>query len=151
MIRRTFVAGALALAAAPLAVRAQQQRPVPRIAYLSSSPPGDQSWLGFFEGLRDFGLVEGKDVVIEYFFAPTNTELPPLAAKAVASNPDLIVAVNNVGALAAKGMTKTIPIVFTSIVDPVAYGLVASLARPGGNLTGPTGMIVDTAAKRLKC
>jgi putative tryptophan/tyrosine transport system substrate-binding protein len=148
--RRAFTAGALALAASPVAVRAQQQRQVPRIAYLSANPAGDFRSQAFREGLREAGYTEGKDIVIEYFLAPTLADLPQWAAKAVSSKPDLIVAITTEGAHAAKAETTTIPIVFAPPADPVAQGLVASLARPGGNLTGTSNMVPEMAAKRLQ-
>ena len=88
--RRAFLAGAGAsVIAAPRYALAQQRR-LPRIAYLSANPPGDFRSQAFLEGLRDFGYTEGKDIVIDYFLAPTNADLPEWAAKAVASKPDLI-------------------------------------------------------------
>jgi putative tryptophan/tyrosine transport system substrate-binding protein len=88
--------------------------------------------------------------VVEYYLAPAIPDLPRWAADAVGTKPDLIVAITTEGALAAKAATTTIPIVFAPPSDPVAQGLVASLARPGGNLTGTSNMAPEMAAKRLQ-
>jgi putative tryptophan/tyrosine transport system substrate-binding protein len=148
LTRRAFVASAAGVFAAP-SVWAQQRR-VPRIAYLSANPPGDYRSQAFREGLRKFGYTEGRDIFIEDFLAPKDADLPEWAGKAVAGKPDLIVAVGAAGAVAAKSQTTTIPVVFVPVGDPVALGLVASLARPGANMTGLSVMNVDLAAKRLQ-
>src|SRR6266568_6456288 len=138
MDRRTFLAGTGAvLLVAPLA-EAQQAAKVPRIGYLSpnlaANPPQHEA---FRQGLRDLGYAEGRNVVIEYRSAEGKFErLPALAAELVALKVDVIVTSETPAALAAKRATSTIPIVFPFAVDPVTSGLVASLARPGGNVTG---------------
>ena len=148
--RRAFVAGAAAgLVAAPAFVRAQQRR-VARIAILSSNPAGDYRHVAFLEGLRDFGYTEGKDIVNEYFLAPTDADLPEWAAKAVASMPDLIVAFSTLPTVAAKAITTTIPIVFANVGTVVELGIVASIPRPGGNVTGTTGFGTELVAKELQ-
>ena len=134
----TFAAGLLA---APLAVEAQQAAKAPRIGYLitgSLESPETQALLGVFrQGLRERGHVEGRNILIESRAADGNIErLPDLAAELVRLKPDLIVALATPAARAARQATKTIPIVASSMGDPVGDGLVASLARPGGNLTG---------------
>jgi putative ABC transport system substrate-binding protein len=134
MDRRAFLAGAAALLAAPLAAKAQQAGRVYRVGYLSTGalPPE-----AFLQGLRDLGYVEGRNVVIDYRSAEGKPErLPALAAELVALKVDVIVAPNTPAALAAKQATRTLPIVFIGVGEPVTSGIVTSLARPGGNVTG---------------
>src|ERR1700693_6052198 len=136
MNRRDTVLALLALGAAPLAAEAQQAAKVPRIGYLTTSlaasPPLPEA---FRQGLRDLGYVEGRNVVIEYRDSEGKPErLPALAAALVGLKVDVIVVASTPPALAAKQATKTIPIVFTAVGDAVTDGLVASLARPGGNV-----------------
>jgi ABC-type uncharacterized transport system substrate-binding protein len=140
MDRRAFLAGAAGLLAAPLAAEAQQADQIARIGYLaadlvSTNPRFREA---FRQGLRELGYVEGRNVVIEYRDAKGHLErLPALAAELVALKVDVILAAAGTPAVvAAKQATKTIPIVFASPSDPVGSGLVASLARPGGNVTG---------------
>jgi putative tryptophan/tyrosine transport system substrate-binding protein len=133
---------------------AQQPKKVPRIGYVTAT--GDSRNLGpnfeaFRQGLRDFGYVEGKNITIEYRHAEGKLDrLPGLAAELVALKVDLIFAPSTSAALAAKNATQTIPIVFASVADPLANELVASLARPSGNLTGPSQMSADLSGKRLE-
>jgi len=151
--RRAFIGTlALALLAAPLAVEAQQAGKVARIGYLAGSLAGDPRLPeAFRQGLRDHGYVEGRNVVIEYRDAEGKLErLPALAAELVALNVDVIVAVSTLHALAAKQATGTIPIVFAAAPDPVTSGLVTSLARPGGNVTGLSSLAPDLVGKRLE-
>jgi putative ABC transport system substrate-binding protein len=151
--RRTFIAVAAAWLSAPLAAEAQQVGKVPRIGLLSSfSPSASAVWhQAFQEGLRDLGWMEGKNIGIEYRYAEGETErLPDLAADLVRLKVDIIVAAFANDALAAKKATRTIPIVMASTGDPVATGLVGSLARPGGNITGLSTMSPDLAGKRLQ-
>jgi putative ABC transport system substrate-binding protein len=142
--RRAFLAGTGAvLLAAPLAAEAQQAAKVARIGYLvgaslSLSPHLHEA---FRQGLRDLGYVEGRNVVMEYRDA---------AAELVALKVDVIVAGGTPLALAAKQATKTIPIVFATAADPVGSGLVTSLARPGGNLTGLSILAPELVGKRLE-
>jgi putative tryptophan/tyrosine transport system substrate-binding protein len=147
--RRCFLASACAGVLAAPAI-AQQQPRVPRIAYLSANPAGDFRSTAFREGLREFGYTEGRDIVIEYFLAPGIADLPLWAARAVASRPDVIVTINTTSAVAAKARTTTIPVVFAGISNPIESGLVAGFAQPGGNLTGPSLMRIDVAAKLLQ-
>ena len=139
MDRRAFLAGAAGLLAAPLAAQAQPAGKVHRIGYLSSTSATAARHLleAFWQGLGELGWVEGKNVVIESRFADGRHErLPELAAELARLKVDLIVAGPTPPALAAKNATGTIPIVMTAVGDPVRLGLVTSLARPGGNVTG---------------
>lgn len=105
----------------------------------------------FREGLRELGYVEGKNVMIEYRYAEGKLDLlPSLAAELVQQQVDVIVTVGTPGVLAAKNATGTIPIVFVSVSDPVANGVVASLARPGGNVTGLSILAPELSRKRLE-
>ena len=132
---------------------AQQAAKVPRLGYLSggSSHTGNNP-NAFWQGLREFGYVEGKNILIEYGLAERKLDrLPIVAAKLVGLKVDIIVAVGGTEpALAAKQATKTIPIVFTSVSDPVSAGLVESLARPGGNITGLSNINAELSGKRLE-
>ena len=156
MDRRSFL-GTLAcgLLAAPLATEAQKPgKRVPRIGYLSPlSADADSTRSGAFrQGIRDFGYVEGQSIVIEWRFADGRLDrLPDLAAELVRLKVDVVVAAGgHVIAGAAKTASSTIPIVMTNVEDPVATGLVTSLARPGGNVTGLTALVRDLSAKRLQ-
>jgi putative ABC transport system substrate-binding protein len=138
---------------APLAAEAQQATKVARIGFLSaSSPPITPHVLeAFLQGLRDLGYVEGRNLVIEYRFAEGKLErLPALAAELVALRVDVIFTGSSAQALAAKQSTTTLPIVFIVSSDPVSDGLVTSLARPGGNLTGLASVASDLVGKRLE-
>jgi putative tryptophan/tyrosine transport system substrate-binding protein len=155
MIRRrkfiTFLGGAAA--AWPLGARAQQQVPVPVIGYLSGGAsggmPGERP--GFQQGLKEIGLLEGRDFAIEYHSAgDRNDRLPAMVADVVARRVMVIVAVSDSYALAAKAATTSIPIVYVGGNDPVRIGLVTSLNRPEGNVTGVTVLNVEIAAKRLQ-
>ena len=142
----------LSLTLAPLAAEAQQAGKIDRIGYLSPSPAAANPLSeAFRQGLRDLGYVEGRNVVIEYRSAEGKLErFPALAAELVALKVDVIVAPSTPAALAAKQATKTIPIVFTAVADPVASGLVTSLARPGGNVTGLSLLTPELVGKRLE-
>ncbi len=131
----------LALLAAPLAAEAQLAGKVYRLGYLQTSAREQQAHLvkAFEDGLRDLGWVLGRNVVIEYRFADGKLErLPQLAQDLVGLKVDLIVTGLNPNTIAAKQATTTIPIVMTTSTDPVGAGLVASVSRPGGNVTGLT-------------
>jgi putative ABC transport system substrate-binding protein len=134
-------------------VRAQQKA-MPVIGVLNTGSPGPSSepfMAAFRQGLREAGYVEGQNLAIEYRWAEGHYDrLPALAAELVSRKVDLIMAGSPPSALAAKSATSTIPIVFRSGSDPVAEGLVASLARPGGNLTGVSNRNDGLAAKRLE-
>jgi putative tryptophan/tyrosine transport system substrate-binding protein len=152
--RRGFIAGTLGLLAAPLAAEAQPAGKVHRIGFLGSgSATGDpRTREAFREGLREFGWVEGQNLVIEYRFAEGQSDrLPDLATELVRLKVDVIAAGPTPPVLAAKKATGTIPIVGMSLTDPVGLGLVASLARPGGNVTGVTYSVgTETFGKGLE-
>jgi len=156
MKRRDFITLLGGAAAAwPLAARAQQQGKVARIGFLgATSASGFASsgrLEGFRSGLRDFGYMEGGNVIIEYRWAEEKYErLAALAAELVRSKVDVIVTQGTPASLAAKQATATIPIVMAIIGDPVATGAVASLARPGGNITGQSFFAPQLDAKRIE-
>jgi putative ABC transport system substrate-binding protein len=130
-----------------------QQKAMPVIGYLGSTSPGPAApnVAAFHQGLSEAGYVEGQNLAIEYRGAEGRYDrLPALAADLVARKVDLIVAVGAGSAPAAKNATSTIPIVFMFGGDPVADGLVASLARPGGNLTGVSILVVEMMPKRFE-
>jgi putative tryptophan/tyrosine transport system substrate-binding protein len=143
----------LGLLAAPLEADAQPSAKIPAIGYLSMRdiPGGGPFAEAFRQRLQGLGYVEGKTIAVEYRSAEGKPErLPALAAELVQLPVDLIVAASGQVAEAAKVMTTTIPIVMVSGADPVAIGLVASLARPGGNITGLSLMSAELAGKRLQ-
>ncbi len=150
--RREFLVGVGAATLWPLAARAQQKR-VPVIGFLGSTSLGASApyVAAFRQGLSDAGYVEGQNVAIEYRWAEGHYDrLPELAADLVGRKVDLIVASATPGIQAAKGATSVIPIVFTAVGDPVTDGFVASLARPGGNLTGVSLLGGELTPKRLE-
>jgi putative tryptophan/tyrosine transport system substrate-binding protein len=153
MDRRRFISAVtLSLLTAPLAAQAQQAGKVRRIGYIDqgSAARNRPYFEAFRQGLRDLGWVEGQNVAIEVRFAEGKTDqLPTLAAELVRLKVDLIVTSSTPAALAAKHATTTIPIVIGFAADPVGSGLVASLARPGGNITGWTHQGLELRAKYL--
>ena len=151
--RRLVIALGAGALAAPFASYAQQQPKIPRIGILSSfTSAGSADWHQALQmGLRDLGWIEGRNISFEYRFAEGNNErLPALAAELVALNVDLIVADESTDAQAAQGVTKLIPIVMASGGAAVEIGLVQSLSRPGGNVTGQTLMSPELAGKHLE-
>src|SRR5262245_38363986 len=142
----------LLLAAVTLA-EAQQPKKVPRIGFLSAASASAVAGRldAFRQGLTELGYIEGKNIVVEYRYADGKADrLPALAAELVGAELDLIVAATTPGVLAVKKASATVPIVFVDISDPVANGLVASLARPGGNITGLTIFGPELSGKRLE-
>ena len=141
------------LLALPLPAWAQQSGKIFRIGYLDSSTAFGSAVLvkAFLEELSKLGWIEGKNITIEYRFAEGKPErLPELAADLVRLKVDLIVVSGGPSALAAKSATTTIPIVMTNVGDPVGVGVVASLARPGGNVTGFSSLGTELNSKRLE-
>ena len=153
MERRGFISGiTLGLLAAPLAAEAQQAGKIYRIGFLLPSTSADPSILDAFrEGLRELGYVEGRNIAIASRWAEGKYDrLPGLAAQLVGLKVDIIVATAVPAIRAAKEATRTIPIIMAVVVDPVATGLVASLARPGGNITGLSSMAPEVTGKQLE-
>jgi putative tryptophan/tyrosine transport system substrate-binding protein len=153
MRRREFITLLGGAAASPLAARAQQPSNIPRLCFLTFDPGTLQStrFGAFFEALRDLGYVDGQNIVIEYLSADGRSErFPALAAECLHRNADIIAVHTTPAVQAAKGATRTIPIVMLGLGDPVGTGLVDSLAKPGGNVTGMSQMASDLAAKRLQ-
>jgi putative ABC transport system substrate-binding protein len=152
MRRREFlgVLSGAAAAAGPFAARAQQSMPV--ISFFNSGRPGAQvkNLAEFRQGLKETGFAEGQNVTIEFRWAENQFDrLPGLAAEAIARTPTVIVS-NTLAALHAKALTTTVPIVFTTGSDPIRDGLVGSLSRPGGNVTGVIFISGTVGAKRLE-
>jgi putative ABC transport system substrate-binding protein len=149
--RRALLMATGALLAAPLTVAAQPAS-VARIGFLSLDVAGNPRGADSFrQGLRELGYVEGRNLHIEFRSAERRFErFPALAAELVALKVDVIVAPNVVAAQAARQATRTIPIVFAGVADPISDGLVASLARPGGNVTGLSNLSPDLVGKRLQ-
>jgi putative ABC transport system substrate-binding protein len=156
---------ALALLAAPVLSPGQQPGKVYRIGYLAGGTPpaptnttpqgcplkGGAYWQAFVEGLREHGYLPGQNLIIECRWTEAREErAPALAAELVSLKPDLIIAGSTVNVRAVKQATSVIPIVFWGVVDPVGRGLVASLAQPGGNVTGLTDSLMAMEGKRLQ-
>ena len=131
---------------------AQQAAKIPRLGYLAANfIENSRDLEAFRQGLAALGYTEGKNISIEYRYAGGNLQrLPDLAAELVALKVDIIIALNPPSAQAVKNATKTIPVVMRSTDDPVESGLVASLARPGGNITGLASMSTELNGKRLE-
>ena len=152
MRRRDFITLLGAAAAWPLAVRAQQAK-LPTIGFLgpTSSSSQSQHVAAFVQSLREFGWIEGRNVAIEVRWAEGRDErYAHIAAELVRLKVDVILTHNTLPVLAAMQATSVIPIVFASAGDPIGTGIVASLARPGGNVTGLSSQSTDTAGKRLE-
>ena len=154
MRRREFIAGLGGAVAWPFSGHAQQPAMMPVIGFLSSASPGQDAGRlrGFRKGLSESGYIEGRNVGIEYRWAEEqNDRLPAMAADLVRRSVGVIVQAGQIsGALAAKALTKTIPIVFLTGGDPVALGLVDSLNRPGGNVTGVVSLSTELEPKKLE-
>jgi putative ABC transport system substrate-binding protein len=155
MRRREFIKAITSSAAAaawPLEARTQQRSNVPRVGYLFSftRAEGEHLWEACRQGLRDLGYVEGQNIILEPRLAEGHNErLATLAAELVQLKVDVIVAAATPASRAAKAATSTIPVVFVAVGDPVKAGLVATLAQPGGNVTGLSLLTSDLSGKRL--
>jgi putative ABC transport system substrate-binding protein len=155
MDRRAFIVGGVAALAAPFAAEGQQAASLPRIGFLSTASLSDpfvaRFLLAFRQGLRDLGYVEGQNIAIEFRWAEGQYDrLPGLAAELVRLKVNVIVAGSPPAIQAAKQATETIPIVMGAVADPVAAAFVASLPRPGGNITGLSLMHSDLVGKQLE-
>ncbi|RZN00645.1 ABC transporter substrate-binding protein [Bradyrhizobium genosp. SA-3] len=153
MKRREFIAGTAALLVSPK--RAWAQGPRRRLGFLAlgdaSGRAPNQAELALLDGLRDHGWIDGRNLTIDYRFAQPQDRAPALAAELIALHPDVLIAAGPQAVLALKSATATIPIVFVTVFDPVALGLVQSLSRPGGNITGlATYVPGEWVAKRIE-
>jgi putative tryptophan/tyrosine transport system substrate-binding protein len=153
MRRREFIA-AIGATMMPIVAHAQQPNKIPRLCFLTFDPPGpllSTRFSAFFEGLRDLGYVQGQTIIIDYLTADGQAErYPTLAAECVRLGADVIATSTTPATQAAKNATQAIPIVMIGLGDPVGTGLVNSLARPGGNVTGLSQMTPSVAVKRLE-
>jgi len=154
-MRKRIIGFALSAMLFTLCLPIEAQQPaakVPRVGYLSAaSRTADTRVEAFRQGLRELGYVEGKNINIEYRYAEgVSEQLPELAEELVRLKVDVIVAPSTPAVRAAKEVTTTIPIIFPGVADPVAFGFVASLARPGGNITGLTNFSPELSGKRVE-
>ena len=141
----------LGLALIPFVGGAQQTGKIYRIGYLGTDPPPAPVWEALLDGLRERGYSEGRNLLFERRFSEGYAErFPELAAELVRLHVDVIIVPTTPAALAAKNATQTIPIIITTAIDPVGAGLVASLARPGGNITGLSDLGAELSGKRLE-
>jgi putative ABC transport system substrate-binding protein len=150
--RRTAIGALLAMAVSPRVGVAQSMGGSYRIGFLGMSSAADYAPLlnAFLHGLRDLGYEDGRNIVIDYRWADGREErLPDLARQLVRLNPDVLVS-HAIGVSAAQQATSTIPIVMGVSADPVGFGLVKSLAKPGGNTTGVASLLIEVASKRLE-
>jgi putative ABC transport system substrate-binding protein len=150
MRRRDFIAGIAGSAAAwPLAVGAQQSAKVPRIGFLRLGPTSSHASrvAALQTGLHELGYVDGKNIAIEFRWAATVEQLSEFAAELVRMNVDIIFATSSTEVGIVQQLTKTIPIVFATHADPIGLGHVASLSRPGGNITGLSMLMTELTAK----
>ena len=151
MRRRDFikVIGA-SVAVGPLAARAQEPGKVKHIGFLRVGPPPASFIDGFRQGLRELGFIEGQHFVIDYGLVGSAAQIPGAAAELVRRKVDIVVASGTPSVLPARDVASQVPVVFVATLDPVATGLVASLAKPGRNITGLTSVSGDVIAKRLQ-
>ena len=153
MRRRTFIAALGGAAAWPLVARAQQSANLPTIGFLgaTTSSPETPWTAAFVQRLRELGWIEGRNIAIEYRWAEGRDErFAEIAAEFIRLKVDVILTYATPSSIAAKKATAVIPIVFAAAGDPVGTGLVVSLARPGGNVTGLSIQQTDLASKRLE-
>jgi putative ABC transport system substrate-binding protein len=151
MQRREFLTLLGGAAAWPFAARAQQAA-MPMVAFINSASSSGYAYLvdAFRQGLKETGFIEGQNVAVEYRWAEGQYDRVPMMALGLVSRQVAVIVANTPGALAIKAAITTIPIVFTTASDPVQMGLVASLARPGSNVTGVTNLGVEVGPKQLE-
>jgi putative tryptophan/tyrosine transport system substrate-binding protein len=148
MKRRKFIAATAALLVSPRPSRAQgKPRRLGFLAMNELAPIFQNAWL---DGLRNHGWIDGRNLIIEYRYAQSEDRLPALAAELVALNPDLLIASNPQTAVALKSATTNIPIVFLTLANPVQLGVVQSLSRPGGNITGFATLMTGFSSKQIE-
>jgi putative tryptophan/tyrosine transport system substrate-binding protein len=145
MRRRKFIAATAALLVSPRRSRAQGTRR--RLGVLVIGTAIDKALL---DGLQNRGWIDGRNLIIEYRYAQSQDHVPALAAELVALSPDLLIALGPQTAVALKSATATIPIVFVAVADPVGFGLVQSLPRPGGNITGLATLVPGFTSKEIE-
>ena len=154
MKRRSFITLLGSAAAWPLSARAQHQQRLRRVGVLMGIADDAEGRLraeAFRDGMRDLGWIEGRNVLFEYRWTEGHTEqIRAAAAELVAMQPDVLVSNSAPSAVALRNQTRAIPVVFVLASDPVGMGLVASLARPGGNITGLSQMSPELMGKRLE-
>jgi putative ABC transport system substrate-binding protein len=148
--RRLFLFGSIVSLVVPRIGEAQQAGRAYRVGFLRNGPPPKSFIDGLQQGLRALGYVEGQNLTIEYGLSSSADELPRAAARLVGLKVDVILASGTPPVPVAKNATRTIPIVFVASIDPVATGVAQSLARPGGNVTGLSGVHSDLMGKRLE-
>jgi putative tryptophan/tyrosine transport system substrate-binding protein len=148
MKRREFIAATTALLVSPRRLLAQGTRR--RLGYLGIDEPLPAIQKAWLDGLRSQGWIEGKNLIIEYRYALSQDRLPALAAELVALGPDLLIGAAPQPAVALKSATASIPIVFVAVADPVGIGLVQSLSRPGGNITGLATYVPGFTSKMIE-
>ena len=141
----------VSLTLAALVAEGQQAAKAPRVGVLSERSPTDLFVTAFRQGLRELGYTEGQNIIVEYRYAHgVYDRYPDLAAELLRLKVDVLVVGGTVATRAAKAQTTTVPIVFTLVGDPVGSGLVASLARPGGNVTGVSNIMAELSGKQLE-
>ena len=151
MRRREFIAGLGSAAAWPVVARAQQPGRVWRVGFLAPERPTDAMLSAFRDGLRERGYVEGQNLSVDFRWPQeTFDQNPSVAAELIRSNVDVLVAWASPAVIAARRATSTIPIVMTNVGDPLGSGFVASLARPGGNVTGVSNISRDLSGKLIQ-
>ena len=150
MRRREFIGLIGGAVAWPIKARAQQSRPMRRVGFLRVGPPPPAFIDGFRQGMRERGLIEGQHLVIEYGLAKSAAQIPDVATELVTRRLDVLVASGTPSVLPARDAAGRTPVVFVATIDPVAAGLVTSLARHDQNITGMTSISGDVIAKRLQ-
>jgi putative ABC transport system substrate-binding protein len=154
MKRRSFLYGTAIVLAMPCTVLAQRPEKVPRVGFLAPGPPacneGREVLNGFFHGLGEFGFVPERNIIFDKQCYQTESQIEYLVTDMLGRLPAIIVVTGTRAALAAKRATRTIPVVFAAVADPLKVGLVETLARPGGNVTGVSNMRLELGTKHLQ-